>query len=186
MDRPGQHLWICALQLHRVRTELLPHPREGASSMASYPSSCGPGRSTKYLSYGLKLSNSTLTKPPLVVGCARCFSTVSLYTATRLLQLPRSSIAEEFKVGKARLHMMLQDSPYDVIRQVQPEVRTGTKWSAAKAVLEAEASLQIKEVIGATQTGRAGLKSLVFPRGKQGPYTHSQKQGTNAPPPPQT
>ena len=54
---------------------------------------------------------------------------------------------------------MLRDSPDDVIRQVQPEVRTGTKWSAAKAVQEAEASLQIKEVIGATQTGRAGLGS---------------------------
>ena len=47
--------------------------------------------------------------------------------------------------------------PY--LYNVQPEVRTGTKWSAAKAVQEAEASLQIKEVIGATQTGRAGLGS---------------------------
>ena len=55
-----------------------------------------------------------------------------------------------------KLHLMLRNSPDDVIRQVQPEVRTGTKWSAAKAVQEADASLQIKEVIGATQTGRAG------------------------------
>ena len=92
-----------------------------------------------------------------VVGCAPCFSTVGLYTATGMLQLPLSSITEEFKVGKARLHLMLRDSPDDVIRQVQPEVRTGTNWSAAKAVQEAEASLQIKEVIGATQTGRAGF-----------------------------
>ena len=76
-----------------------------------------------------------------------------------MLQLPFSSITEEFKVGKAWLHLMLRDSPDDVIRQVQPEVRTGSKWSAAKVVQEAEASLQIKEVIGATQTGRAGLGS---------------------------
>ena len=97
--------------------------------------------------------------PLQVVGCAPCFSTVGLYTATGMLQLPFSSITEEFKVGKARLHLMLRDSPDEVIRQVQPEVRTGTKWSAAKVVQEAEASLQIKEVIGATQTGRAGLGS---------------------------
>ena len=70
-----------------------------------------------------------------------CFWTVGHYTATGMLQLPFSSITEEFKVGKARLHLMLRDSPDDVIRQVQPEVRTGTKWSAVKAVQEAEASL---------------------------------------------
>ena len=93
------------------------------------------------------------------LGVPSCFSTVGLYTTTGMLQLPFSSITEEFKVGKARLHLMIWDSPDDVIRQVQPEVRTGTKWSAAKAVQEAEASLQIKEVIGATQTGRAGLGS---------------------------
>ena len=93
------------------------------------------------------------------LGVPPCFLTVGLYTATGMLQLPFSSITEEFKVGKARLHLMLRDSPDDVICQVQPEVRTGTKWSAAKAVQEAEASLQIKEVNGVTQTGRAGLGS---------------------------
>ena len=65
------------------------------------------------------------------LGVPPCFSTVGLYTATGMLQLPFSSITEEFKVGKARLHLMLRDSPDDVIRQVQPKVRTGTKWSAA-------------------------------------------------------
>ena len=93
------------------------------------------------------------------LGEPPCFSKVGLYTAIGMPQLPVSSITEEFKVGQARLHMMLQVSPDDVIRQVQPEVRTGTKRSAAKAEQEAEASLQIKEVIGATRTGRAGLGS---------------------------
>ena len=134
--------------------------RHGASSMVSYPVSCGPCRSTRFPSPGLKLSNSTSTSTSAIGWvCPPCFSTVGLYTATGMLQLPFSSITEEFKVGKARLHLMLRDSPDDVICQVQPEVRTGTKWSAAKAVQEAEASLQIKEVIGATQTGRAGLGS---------------------------
>ena len=93
------------------------------------------------------------------LGVPPCFSTVGLYNSTGMLQLPLSSLVEEFKMGKARLHMMLRDSPDEVIRHVSPEVRTGTKWSAAKAVQEAEASLQIKDIIGATQSGRAGLGS---------------------------
>ena len=128
--------------------------------MVSYPVACGPYRSMRFPSPGLKLSNSTSTSTSASGWvCPPCFSTVGPCTATGMLQLPFSSITEEFKVGKARLHLMLRDSPDDVIRQVQPEVRTGTKWSAAKAVQEAGASLQIKEVIGATQTGRAGLGS---------------------------
>ena len=45
-----------------------------------------------------------------------------------------------------------------------PKVRTGTKWSAAKAVQEVEASRQIKEVIGATQTELERLRSEDTPR----------------------
>ena len=93
------------------------------------------------------------------LGVPPCFSTVGLYTSTGMLQLPFSSLVEEFKAGKARLHMMLRDSPDEIIQQVNPEVRTGTKWSAADAVNEAEGSLKIKEVVGATQTGRAGFGS---------------------------
>ena len=91
------------------------------------------------------------------LGVPPCFSTVGLYSKTAALQLPLSSLEEEFKVGKARLHLMLRDSPDEVIRQVNPEVRTGTKWFAARAVEEAESNLKIKDIIGATQTGRQGL-----------------------------
>ena len=52
------------------------------------------------------------------LGVPPCFSTVGPYTATGMLQLPFSSITEESKVEKARLHLMLRDSPDDVIRQV--------------------------------------------------------------------
>ena len=40
---------------------------------------------------------------------------------------------------------MIQDSPDDVTCQVQPKFRTGTKWSAAKTVQEAETNLQIED-----------------------------------------
>ena len=93
------------------------------------------------------------------LGVPPCFSNVGLYSGTAALQLPLSSLEEEFKVGKARLHLMLRDSPDEVVRHVNPEVRSGTKWSAHRAVEEAEGSLKIKDIIGATQTGRQGLGS---------------------------
>ena len=46
--------------------------------------------------------------------------------------------------------MMLRDSPDNVIYKVQPEVRTGTKWSAAKAVQETEASSRSKKSLKPT------------------------------------
>ena len=91
------------------------------------------------------------------LGVPPCFSNVGLYSGTGALQLPLSSLEEEFKVGKARLHLMLRDSPDEIVRHVNPEVKSGTKWSAHNAVEQAEGSLKIKDIIGATQTGRQGL-----------------------------
>ena len=65
------------------------------------------------------------------LGTPPCFSTVGLYTATGMLQPPFSTITEELKIGKAGLHMMLQNSPDDVIHHVHPEVQTGSKLSTA-------------------------------------------------------
>ena len=45
----------------------------------------------------------------------------------------------------------------EIVRHVNPEVKSGTKWSAHNAVEQAEGSLKIKDIIGATQTGRQGL-----------------------------
>ena len=55
-----------------------------------------------------------------------------------------------------------------------PEIKSGTKWLAVKAAQEAECSLRIKDIIGITQTNRAGLGSTskkvfskVGPKGKR-------------------
>ena len=64
---------------------------------------------------------------------------------------------DKFKAGKVRLHMMLQDSADEMIREVQPEVKSGQKWTAEQAVTEAEASLRSKDIVGAVQgSSRAG------------------------------
>ena len=55
--------------------------------------------------------------------------------------------------------MMMKDSTDEIIRKAYPEIKSSTQWSAVKAVQEAECSLRIKDIIGVTQTNRAGLGS---------------------------
>ena len=52
---------------------------------------------------------------------------------------------------------MIRYSPDEAIQKTQPKVKSGRKWTASAAIQDAESSLKIKEVIGAVQTGRAGL-----------------------------
>ena len=61
----------------------------------------------------------------------------------------------------------MKDSADEIIWKAYPEIKSGTKWSAIKAVQEAECSLRIKDIIGITQTNLAGLGSTcknVFPK----------------------
>ena len=57
-----------------------------------------------------------------------------------------------------------------VIWKAYPEINSGMKWLAIKAAQEAECSLRIKDIIGATQTNRAGLGSTsnkIFSKGEK-------------------
>ena len=60
------------------------------------------------------------------LGVPPCFSKVGLYTNSRNLQLPISSMVEEFKIGKVRLHIMMKDSADEIIRKAYPEIKSGT------------------------------------------------------------
>ena len=116
-------------------------------------------------------SNKYLRK---LLGVPPCFSKVRLYTNSGNLQLPISSLVEELKIGKVRLHLMMKDSTDEIIRNAYLEIKSGTKWSAVKTAQEAECCLRIKDIIGVTQTNRAGLGSTtkkvfskVGPKGKR-------------------
>ena len=85
-----------------------------------------------------------------------CFSKIGLYTNSGNLLLPMSSLVE-YKIGKVRLHMMMKDSADEIIRKAYPGIKSATKWSAVKVAQEAECSQRIKNIIGVTQTNRAGL-----------------------------
>ena len=77
-----------------------------------------------------------------------------LYTTSGKLQLPVSSLVEEFKLAKARLLLTLKDPPDDRISGVGIELRTGRKWSVTRAVETAQNRLRHRDIVGTTNTGR--------------------------------
>ena len=91
------------------------------------------------------------------LGIPSCFSKVGSYTNSGNLQLPISSLVEEFKIEKVRLHMMMKDSADEIIRKAYPQIKSGSKWSAVKTAREAECSVRIKDIICVTQINRVGL-----------------------------
>ena len=64
---------------------------------------------------------------------------------------------EEFKSGKVRLQMILDDSKDKVIKSLNPTLKTGRKWKVKDNIISAKENLAFKDVIGLTQTGRQGL-----------------------------
>ena len=84
-------------------------------------------------------------------------TTSALYGKRSPLNLPLASIVEEFKAGKIHTVMTLRYSKDEKIRDDQPEVRTGMKWSAEKTVDELISQLEHKDIVGSVQTNREGL-----------------------------
>jgi hypothetical protein len=91
------------------------------------------------------------------LGVPPSFTGLGLYTSSGKLQLPISSLVEEFKVAKARLLMTLNNSPDECISRAGIELRTGRKWSVSQAVDVAKNRLVHQDIVGTTNTGRQGL-----------------------------
>ena len=91
------------------------------------------------------------------LGVPPSFSNIGLYGSSNKLQMPFSSLVEEFKVAKARQLLTLRDSADDKISGAGIQVRIGRKWLAGKAVCQAESNLQHQDIVGTTNKGREGL-----------------------------
>jgi Reverse transcriptase (RNA-dependent DNA polymerase) len=91
------------------------------------------------------------------LGVPRCLSSIALYNKSMCLQLPFTSLAEEYKVGKVRLHLMLSTSADRVTRMVEPELGTGKIWSVVEAVKDAESRVRFEGIKGNVQIGKSGL-----------------------------
>ena len=90
------------------------------------------------------------------LGVPRCLSTVALY-GKGILQLPVSSLVEEFKCTKVRTELLLAGSKDVVVSKVVPNPTKGRKWNPRMAAQEAEATLRHTEIVGNVQIGRGGL-----------------------------
>ena len=91
------------------------------------------------------------------LGVPRSFNTNALYASSFTLSLPMKSLVEEYKTSKARLDMMLNESPDQVIRECAPTLDTGKKWSVTETVRDAKSRLEISEIVGAVTTARHGI-----------------------------
>ena len=88
-----------------------------------------------------------------------CLNNSALYGRGIPLELPITSIVEEYKAGKVRAVMMLRHSRDQTIRDDPPEVRTGKRWQAEVEVNITEA-LRHKDIVAAVQTGGKYLGCL--------------------------
>ena len=87
------------------------------------------------------------------LGLPRCLSNNNLYGHSAL-ELPVSSLTEEFKCTKVRLNMTLTDSQDDMIRAAAPRLVTGRKWIPSEAVQQAKSALRHGDIVGQVQHGR--------------------------------
>ena len=85
------------------------------------------------------------------------FTSVGLYIRLGQLQLPLSSVVEEFKVAKCRLSLTYKDSEDQLTREAGIRTRSGRKWAASTALNQTESSLRTRDIIGNPCIGRQGL-----------------------------
>ena len=90
------------------------------------------------------------------LGLPRCLSNIGLY-GHGALELPISSLTEEFKCTKVRLNMTLTDSQDELIQAAAPRLATGRKWIPSEAVQQAKSALRHGDIVGQVQHGRGGF-----------------------------
>lgn len=90
------------------------------------------------------------------LGVPRCLTNISLY-GNGVLELPLTSLTEEYKCSKVRLQMTLRDSRDKIISNAALPLATGRKWKPSNAVQQATSTLRHKDIVGQVQQGRGGL-----------------------------
>lgn len=101
------------------------------------------------------------------LGVPQSFCSIGLYSKGSKLQLPITSVVEEYKATKTCQAMMLRDSKDERVRQADIVVRTGRKWSASRALREAEDRLHHADIVGSVAQGRLGLGCSTRPNWQQ-------------------
>ncbi|XP_052795695.1 uncharacterized protein LOC128228426 [Mya arenaria] len=95
------------------------------------------------------------------LGLPPSFTNIGLYGKSTKLQMPISSLVEEYKIAKTRLLLTLRDSSDGKISGAGIEVRTGRKWSVSLTVEQAKSSLKHQDIVGTTNKGREDSPQLI-------------------------
>lgn len=90
------------------------------------------------------------------LGVPRCLTNINIY-GKGVLELPITSLTEEYKCSKVRLQMTLKDSRDQTIRNAAPPLSTGRKWAPSNAVQHATSALRHNDIVGHVQLGRGGF-----------------------------
>ncbi|XP_061571176.1 uncharacterized protein LOC133424524 [Cololabis saira] len=98
------------------------------------------------------------------MGFPRSLCSAALYGKTNKLQLPFSSLEEEFRVSRTREALLYRDSKDSKVASAGIVVRTGRKWRAQEGLEVAESRLRHRALVGTVATGRAGLGAIPQPR----------------------
>ena len=80
-----------------------------------------------------------------------------MYSKSARLQLPFSSLTEEFKIAKARNLVTFQESNDPCIHGAELEVDEGRKANTKEEIEIAKSRLRMQEIIGVTNIGKEGL-----------------------------
>ncbi len=90
------------------------------------------------------------------LGVPRCLTNISLY-GKGVLELPFTSLTEEYKCSKVRLQMTLKDSRDKTISSAAPPLVIGWKWTPSDAMQQAISALKHKDIVGQVQQGTGGF-----------------------------
>lgn len=96
------------------------------------------------------------------LGLPRITTTSALYKNGSVLELPLASIVELYKCGKMCTIMMLRQSKDHFISSDPPDINTGRNWNAIETTNENIAVMQFKDIMGAIQTMKRGLRGSSF------------------------
>jgi len=96
------------------------------------------------------------------LGVPPSFTALGFYSKSSQLQLPLSSVVEEYKVAKCRTAMMFRDSQDKQVNQAGVVTRAGRKFKPDSLVTQAEGMLILRDIIGITNIGRQGLGASHF------------------------
>ena len=96
------------------------------------------------------------------LGLNKNITSGSLYSNSSPCPLPIKSISSIFKCAKAGASLQLQHSKDPSVRAAMPTLYCGKKWNVKKCIDDAEQRINMKNILGHTQTSRAGLGTIPF------------------------